>query len=123
MELCCTLLMEEQGWESQKCSAHCLQLCINGDPQIPVIARLLGAYRRLVGHFHYSAVATKALQRRCTQMEVTQKKLINDCSTRWNSSFHMMKRLILLSQPVSAVLSDDSVIKRAERYLELKTNQ
>ena len=75
MELCCTLLMEEQGWESQKCSTHCLQLCINGGLQIPAIARLLGACRKLVGHFHYSVVATEALKRRCTQMEVTQKKL------------------------------------------------
>jgi len=35
MELAGTLLLEEQGWNTLKCTAHCLQLCLNAGFSVP----------------------------------------------------------------------------------------
>ena len=123
MELCCYMLMEEEGWISLKCTAHCLQLCLQSGFNIPVFSRLLAATRKIVGHFHHSVVATEELKRRCRQMELAEKKLVRDCATRWNSSFYMLERLLHLRWPVAAVLSDDNITKKADRYLDLKSEQ
>ena len=121
------LLESELGWKSLKCSAHCLQLCLKPDFEIPSINRLLAAARKLVGHFNHSVVATEALKRKHQQMNSDTnhkfKKLIKDCSTRWNSSFFMLERLLQLHWPITAVLSDETVTKRSDRYLDLKTEQ
>ena len=73
-------------------------------------------------HFKHSVVATEELKRRQTQMEVAQ-KLIQDCATRWNSAFYMLERLVEMRWPICAVSSDETVTKRDDRYLELKTEQ
>ena len=52
MELYHRILSEQEGWESILCSAHCLQLCLKEGLSIATIDRLLGAARKLVGHFH-----------------------------------------------------------------------
>ena len=56
-------------------------------------------------------------------MEVAQKKLVQDCATRWNSIFYMLERLVEMRWPICAVLSDENVTKRDGRYLELRTEQ
>ena len=56
-------------------------------------------------------------------MEVAQKKLIQDCATQWNSAFYMLERLVEMRWPICAVLSDDTVTKRDDRYLELRTER
>ncbi len=82
MELCCSTLEDEKGWVSMKCTAH-----LHSGLEIAAVSSLLGATRKLVGHFHHSVVATETLKGRCDQMKVKQKKLIRDCLTRWNSRY------------------------------------
>ena len=123
MELSLSILQEHHSIESVRCSGHCLQLCLKAALSINAVDQLLGAARKLVGHFKHSIVATEELKRRQTQMEVAQKKLIQDCATRWNSAFYMLERLVEMRWPICAVLSDDTVTKRDDRYLELRTEQ
>ena len=56
-------------------------------------------------------------------MNITGKKLINSCPTRWNSTYEMLDRILKLWWPITAVLSDETVKKRSDRYLELRTEQ
>ena len=56
------------------------------------------------------------IKKREAQMNMTEMKLLQDCPTRWNSTFYMLERLVQLRWPVIAVLSDDSVSKRSDRY-------
>ena len=49
--------------------------------------------------------------------------LIQDVSTRWNSTFYMIERLVEQRWPITAVLSDNSVTKPSDRYLDLKSEQ
>ena len=94
MELSPSILQEHHSIESIRCSGHCLQLFLKAALSINAVDRLLGAARKLVGHFKHSVVATEELKRRQIQMEVAQKKLIQDCATRWNSAFYMLERLV-----------------------------
>ena len=48
MQTCFRNLKNEYGWESIKCAAHCLQLCVEDDFKINCITRLLGASQKLV---------------------------------------------------------------------------
>ena len=123
MELCHRILSEQEGWETIFCSAHCLQLCLKEGLSIATIDRLLGAAQKLVGHFHHSVVASEALKKWKEQMGNPQKKLVQDVATRWNSSLHMLESLLEARWPITAVLSDEAVTKRSDRYLDLKTEQ
>ena len=56
-------------------------------------------------------------------MKLAEKKLIQDCPTRWNSTFYMAEHLLANRWPVSAVPSDESVTKRQDRALDLWNDQ
>ena len=123
IQLCGNLLFEEVGWESINCAAHKLQLCIDEGLKDPTIARAVGAARKLVGHFKHSALATAELKKRQEQMGVKHKKFIQDCPTRWNSVFYMIQRLLEMRWPITAVLSDEEVTQRSDRYLDVRSEQ
>lgn len=117
------ILNGESDWASVECAAHTLQLCVKEGLEIPNIANLLSASRKLVGHFRHSSKATAALDQRQRQMNMPGKRLVQDCPTRWNSSFYMLERLLELRWPVSAVISDENVTKKSDRALDLKSTQ
>ncbi|KAK0143929.1 Zinc finger BED domain-containing protein 1 [Merluccius polli] len=87
------------SWVSVACFAHTLQLAIN-DGFALYLNRVISAAGKLVGHFNYSTVASKALQKKASQAT----GLYNH--QRW---------------AVAAVLSDRTVTKLQDaRILELK---
>lgn len=118
------ILSDEKGWCSLRRAAHCLQLCVNaGLSAVCTVERMVGAAKKLVTHFRHSVVASEALKHRQSQMGVDEKKLVQCCVTRWSSCYSMLSRLLEMRWPVSAVLSDESVTKRSDRYLDLKSDQ
>ena len=56
-------------------------------------------------------------------MGVKQKKLIQDCPTRWNSVFYMIQHLLEMRWPITAVLSDEEVTQKSDRYLDFRSEQ
>lgn len=52
-----------------------------------------------------------------------QQKLIQDINTRWNSTYHMIKRLLKQCWPVTATLPDPEVTPRGKHYFDLKPDQ
>jgi len=121
MEAAVHISTDEYNWQSLPCSAHRLQLCVLS---INAIDRLIAAAKKIVGHFSHSVVATVALKEKQNQMNNTDaKKLINSCATRWNSTYEMLECLLKLCWPIVAVLSDELVTKRSDRYLDFKTEQ
>ena len=43
MECAIDILENDRGWQSMKCTAHCLQLCLKAGLSINIIDRLPGA--------------------------------------------------------------------------------
>ena len=122
MQLTGEMLEEEIGCESLSCAAHRLQLCVEKGLSIGAITRAIGAAKKLVGHFRHSALATSELRKRQESMGIPQKKLQQDCPTRWNSTFYMIRSLLENRWPVIAVLSDETVTKRQYCYLDLSSD-
>ena len=88
------LLEDEKQWKSVNCAAHCLQLCVIEGFSINTIAQALAAVKMLVLHFHHSVRATEELQKKQESMSQPKRKLINDCKTRWNSTFYTCQSLL-----------------------------
>ena len=121
MEAAVHILIDEYNWQSVPGVAHRLQLCVLAGLNISAIDRLIAAAKKIVSHFSHSVVATVALKEKQDQMKIDAQELVNSSATRWNSTYEMLKRLLKLRWPVIAVLSDESVTKRSDRYLDLKT--
>ena len=98
------------------CCGHTLQLAIHDGLKAPEITRTLARSRNLVSYFHRSLIATETLKKTQTADDEKQKplSLIQDVSTRWNSSYLMLERLLKLCVPIYSVLHNRSVIKEKE---------
>ena len=116
-------LEDEYDWFSIGCTGYLLQLCVNSGLEIQPINRAIGAARRLTTHFRKSEPALRALKSRQKDMRVDSHNLIQDVSTRWNSTFYMVERIVEQRWPITAVLSDNTVTKSSDRYLDLKSEQ
>ncbi|KAK1896513.1 Zinc finger BED domain containing protein 1 [Dissostichus eleginoides] len=126
MVLCAQQLSQNPSWgnvQGIRCAGHTLQLCINAAVKLDPICRVIAAARRLVGHFKKSAKATSALTLKQKQQNVAEHKLIQDVSTRWNSTYSMLERLLEHRCPVTAVLSEPGTTHRSDRDLDLTTAQ
>ena len=117
------LLEADMQWNSLNCAAHCLQLCVIEGFGINAIAQALSAAKALVKHFHHSAWATEELRKKQESMNQPTNKLINECKTRWNSTFYMCQSLLQNRWPVSAVIADESVTRLEHRRLDLSSAQ
>ena len=87
---------------------------------------MVAAARRLVGHVKMSTIATNGLRAKVKEIltpEHQGKGLIQDVSTRWNSTFYMLECLSLLRWPVMEVLSDPILTKPQDaRILDMPTS-
>ncbi|XP_059208582.1 E3 SUMO-protein ligase ZBED1-like [Centropristis striata] len=120
-----TILKEKHGWASVRCAGHTLNLVVqNTLKNNKTVSSCVGAARCLVEHFKKSELACTKLKEKQQQMGAPKLMLIQDVSTRWNSTHHMLSRLHAQRWPVTAVLSDPTVNPRGKhRYLDLKPEQ
>lgn len=97
------------GWKHMGCFAHSLNLVVtravnkNHD-----VVTLIETVKRIVSHFKRSTQSTEKLieyQVRNNEPNNKPKKLIQDVSTRWNSTYFMLKRFVLLQEPIKATLA------------------
>ena len=92
-------------WPSITCFSHTLQLAvIEGTTSTSEICKALGRCRKLAGHFHHSPKSTDLLKQKQSDLHVPPHRLIQEVSTRWNSSFYMVERIVEQQQPLCATL-------------------
>lgn len=97
------------GWKHLGCFAHSLNLVVkNGLKANQNILCLVENVRKIVSHFKRSTNATAKLltyQKQNNDPKNAPKKLVQDVPTRWNSTFLMIKRFLLLHEPLKATLA------------------
>ena len=97
------------------CMAHTLQLVI----KLPYAHYdvLLTKTRHIVARIRKSSVAVGKLIAKCGKSAIT------DCTTRWNSTHHMIKRLLAIKTSVNEVLTEIGTLLSTTQYtLTLVTN-
>ena len=94
-----------------RCVAHTLNLATQRGLQVPLMERLLGRIRRVVSFFHKSTTAMALLRSKQTILELPQHKLIQDVSTRWNSTYDMLSRFTEQNTAIEAALQNKSLKK------------
>ena len=95
------------------CIGHTLQLSISRGLQLGFVSHVLGRVRKLVEHFHRSTNVMYALRQKQQLLGIPEHALIQQCETRWSSSFAMLERVVEQQQALCAVLLDsqDRVIR------------
>ena len=106
------------SWQHVPCFGHTLQLAVKMGLELPLIVAVLVRCRKIVGHFKHSVVETELLKKEREAMGISQRKLVQEVNTRWNSTFYMLERLLEQEAAVSAVLVKD----RKFRHLVLDPN-
>ena len=112
-----------EDWDDLPCFAHTLQLAVKAGLELPVIDCLSAVCRKIVGHFKHSVLAMQALKDKQMNMNVARHSLLQDVSTRWNSTYLMYERLMEQRWTIYAVIHDDNVTASTQKHLDLRTEQ
>jgi hypothetical protein len=103
--------MQLSGFENVNCAIHQIQLCIRaGIDSQEWLQELIVKLKKIVTHFNHSLVArdelTKIQKERLNQPALF---VIQDCPTRWNSTFYMMERFAKLKDSLVLYLSANPI--------------
>lgn len=81
--------------KSEWCFLHLLHLVVTDALSSQrSIKDLIAIAKRIVGHFNHSSLACSRLKDiQIKKLGIQEKKLVQDVSTRWNSTFYMLERL------------------------------
>lgn len=103
---------------SVPCFAHTIQLAINLGLKTRPVSNLLANARSLAGFFRKSNPAWVSLQEKQHERDPTRTVLkpIQDVITRWNSSYLMLRRLLLLKEPITLVAADATMRPDTQRH-------
>jgi len=92
------------------CFIHTLQLVIHDAIFLQKnIADVIAKSRRIVTHFSHSSHAYSKLKTIQNQLNIPNHKLIQDVTTRWNSTYYMLSRLYEQRQAISTYAVDNEI--------------
>lgn len=105
----CNAVREAELSPHIRCFAHTLNLATKRGLKVPQMDRLLGRVNRIVGFFHRSDTANTSLKAKQALLELPKHKLLQDCKTRWNSSYDMLSRYVEQQAAVQAVFLNKDI--------------
>ena len=86
--------LEDSPYEHMSCFLHTLQLVVkNAIFSQRAMSDSIAKAKKIVGHFSHSHKACQKLKEIQIIKGLSEHKLIQDVSTRWNSTYHMLERL------------------------------
>ncbi|XP_063240561.1 zinc finger BED domain-containing protein 4-like [Bacillus rossius redtenbacheri] len=101
-----TAALNSSTYQHLPCLAHTLQLVIHDAVlKSASLSNIFSVCRWVVGHYKHSTAATKVLKKAQATLGVKQHRLVQDETTRWNSSLHMIQRLLEQKQAVTLASS------------------
>lgn len=99
-------------WKHYGCFAHKLNLVVqsaltlNGNENT-IVNGLIKKVKNIVAHFKRSSQATEKFLKMQLQMgSKSPLRLIQDVVTRWNSTFHMLERCVLLQEALRSTIAN-----------------
>jgi len=112
-----------EGCRSMPCAVHTLQLAVNkglGIDECIVISKKASS---IVSAFKHSYKRTTALESYLINKGKPNLRLIQCCPTRWNSTLHMLERLVEVRSAIVALMADQSYFtKKMAKKLEFMEN-
>ncbi|XP_056269527.1 zinc finger BED domain-containing protein 4-like [Pseudoliparis swirei] len=90
-------------WTHHPCLAHTINLFVRD--ALKVMKPTVNKVKTIVEFIHRSTTATHKLKSTQLQMGMPELKLKQDCVTRWNSTFHMIKRILESKDAVISTLA------------------
>ncbi|XP_062403782.1 E3 SUMO-protein ligase ZBED1-like [Sardina pilchardus] len=99
-----TLAIKKCQWTHLHCFAHTLNLIVRGRG-LKNLAETVEKVKHIVDHFHRSSLSAEKLRATLAQMGLPDLKLLQDCPTRWNSTFYMLKRFVRLKDAIITTLA------------------
>ncbi|GBP34206.1 Zinc finger BED domain-containing protein 4 [Eumeta japonica] len=85
----------DAGYDSGRCFIHSLQRAKEESLKSqPEVLQMIAAARRILTHFNYSGLAEQKLKSIQQELNLPNHQLGQDVSTRWNSTYYLMERLL-----------------------------
>lgn len=115
-------------WTHHPCLAHTINLIVRD--ALKVMKPTVDKVKAAVEYFHRSTVGAEKLKSTQRQMGMPELRPKQDCPTRWNSTFHMLKRfleskdaiistLAIVNAPVDPLTQEEwEVVEEVCRVLE-----
>lgn len=95
------------GWLRLSCFGHCLDLAINKCLEMQRVQKAVRRCSALVASFYRSWKKKRDLNEKQRQLGLPEHKLLGAVTTRWNSTYDMVERILEQQQALSAVLLED----------------
>ena len=98
-----TLAIQKCRWKHLHCFAHTLNLIVRGG--LKKLSETVDKVKQIADHFHRSSLSAEKLRATLLQMGQPDLKVLQDCPTRWNSTFYMLKRFVRLRDAIITTLA------------------
>jgi hypothetical protein len=98
-----TLAIQKCRWKHLHCFAHTLNLIVRGG--LKKLSETVDKVKQIADHFHRSSLSAEKLRATLLQMGQPDLKVLQDCPTRWNSTFFMLKRFVRLRDAIITTLA------------------
>ncbi|XP_077155210.1 E3 SUMO-protein ligase ZBED1-like [Ranitomeya variabilis] len=98
-----TKAIKNLKWNHHPCLAHTLNLIVKDS--LKEIKPTVDKVKSIVEFFHKSTTATMKLKSTQQQMGMPELRPKQDCVTRWNSTFHMLKRVLESKDAIISTLA------------------
>lgn len=103
--------VRDAGYDSGRCFIHSLQRAIEESLKSQKeVLQMVAAARRIVTHFNHSSLAEQKLKSIQQELKLPNHQLVQDVSTRWNSTFYLMERLLEQKRAVSLYITDHETL-------------
>lgn len=95
---------------SASCFLHSLQLVINTALKSQrTVTDMITVAKKIVGHFNHSSLAYYKLKKIQADLQMPEKQLIQDTTTRWNSTYFLLERLLEQKRCISLYCSENDL--------------